>query len=320
MKRQHGAALIMVLGMMAIITVLATQIMDLISSDIKQTRALKDLQQASWYARGSETYALSKLEEFIKKPVLQATDLDVHFPISKGMIRYQLIPLHTCLSVNSLNRKQDDDSETYQHIQQSWKNFLSNTINLAPSDQDMLLDRIRDWIDNDHIPSGVYGAEAAFYASQTPAQLPPNQDIISLSELYSFEISDQNTMQALMASLCARPGDNKLSINPNDLKLTDSSLLSALLNNLVNEHQAYDIIKDKPDAGYSDLTSFWQHPLLADKKLSAPMKTSFSMERHYYQLKTEVIMGKAHFNLISLLHINDQQKTYVLTRRYGVNI
>lgn len=317
--RQRGVALIMVLGLMAIISILATQIIDQVHSSTQKSTSLKDLQQAYWFARGGESYAQNKLNELMNKPILKSSDLQVHLPIQQGQISYLLTPLHACMNLNSLNREKKDDPETFSFMQKTWKWFLEHQAQLDISNQEMLLNRVKDWTDNDMLPSGVYGAEATFYTGQTPAQQPPNRDMISTSELNNLELFDKKTYDAISAFTCARPGDHQLNINPNDLNTDSSYLISALLHDQIDQPTSMAVIQEKPSAGYETLEAFWQSPYFSGLDITEQAKASLTLHRYYFLLKTEVRLKRTRFTLISLLHIDDKKITRVLGRRYGVS-
>lgn len=317
--QQRGVALIMVLGLMAIISILATQIIDQVHSSTTKSASLKNLQQAYWFARGGEVYAQSKLYDLMDKPILKSGDLLVQFPIEQGQISYQLTPLHTCMNLNSLNREEKNDKDAFSFIQKTWKWFLEQQTQLDITSQEMLLNRVKDWTDSDMLPSGVYGAEATFYTSQTPAQQPPNQDMISTSELNNLELFDKQKYDDIASFICARPGDNQLNINPNDLSTETSYLISALLYDQIDQPTAEAIIQEKPSTGYETLDAFWQNPYFTNLDISEQAKASLTLKRYYFLLKTEVRLKQAHFTLISLLHIDDKKITRVLGRRYGVS-
>jgi len=318
MTRQRGAALIMVLGIMAIITVLATQVMDTVRQQTQQHSASRDLRQGYWYAKGGETYALSKLADFIDKPLLEKEDLEVAFPIDGGGVRYRLQPMHTCLNINSLNQNKEANEALYQFTTNVWKQFLEQEIKLSAASQEMLIDRIRDWTDKDTLPEGGYGAETPFYSGQTPPQAAADDDMVSVSELLQLEALSNEEAALLLPYVCTRPGDQTLALNVNDLNTSSAPLISALIKGAIDSVQIAAIINDRPKEGYAHAADFWQHPIFNSITLSDQTKAALVNKRHYFQLETEVRLGSVEFSLTSWLYINDEKNARVLGRRYGV--
>lgn len=322
---QTGAALILVLGIMAIISVLATQILDTTRSATRLHITLNDRQQALWYARAGEAYALEKLPDFLDEAMLEAEETQADFPFEEGFVSYRLTPLHACLNVNSLNLSilndagETDASKQRQkkHSETVWRTYL-NLLQLPEGQQDTLLQRLADWADADRSPTGNYGAEAAFYSAQTPPYQPPNSDLLLPWEVSQLQALEPEELDILLPGLCARLGDHTLNLNPNDLKPADAPLLAAALAGTIDIATARRLLEERPKDGFKNLDAFWQHSLLSGLTFSDTIKQGLSLKRHYYLLQTRVQYGGAGFNLASILYIGSKKKTQVLGRRYGV--
>lgn len=315
--QQTGAALIMVLGVVAIITILVTQLVDQVSAGIRQSSSLKDMRQAYWYARAGETYALSKLKDLVSKPVLEKTDLVMDFPIDEGLISYRLRPLHSCMNLNSLVNGQKQDKNG-NNLNKAWQWFLLQEASLDTTAQEKLMHRVKDWVDSDNLPTMGYGAEAPFYSGQAVAQLPSNRTLISPVSLQQMEIVPDSELSHLMTDLCSRPGDTGLSINPQDLKTGQAGILASVLHGQLDREQARTLIEQRPEDGYETLEKFWQQPQLQGLNISPEMKKSLSLKRYYFELETQVSLSESQFGMSSWLYINSENKTRVLARRYGV--
>ncbi|RVU31676.1 type II secretion system minor pseudopilin GspK [Neptunomonas marina] len=326
-KQQRGAALILVLGVMAVISILATQILETSRQSTQAFKAQRDLQQARWYARAGEFYATSKLGDYIDKKQLALKDREVQFPIEQGFIRYELTSLHRCLNLNSLQLpepKENAAEREQQKAQQSyteavWRYLITEHAQADTVSADQLIQRAHDWTDPDELPTGVYGAESSFYASQAPAQRPANRTFLLPSEIRYLEALAAEPRQQILPLICARPNDLAIAINPNDLQPQDAPLLQALMGGAIDARTALNIIEDRPREGWSNAAEFWQQPVLKDLSVSEASKAAIVMKRHYFSLITEVQFGVARFRLISLLHVDENKKTRVLGRRYGVN-
>ena len=319
-KAQRGVALILVLGLMAIITILATTITGTVQFSANQHVTLKDMRQAYWFARGGEVYALSTLADLKEKSLLEATDTQVTFPLSgdghTGMVSYQLTPLHTCLNINSLDITFENPDARSLLNKNVWTYFLENKAQISGATITQLLQRAADWIDPDTQPKTPYGAESLFYSGQTPPQQPPNSTMLASAELGALDVLNEDEQQAIRPFLCIRPDDNTLAINPNDLTADDAYLLSVLTQGQLDENQALSVIESRPDDGYAELAAFWADPALSE--VDDSVEASFTLARHYFKLDTQVVLGTAPFRLISLLRIDEDDTTHVISRRYGV--
>lgn len=316
-QQQTGAALIMVLGLVAIISILVTQLMDQVNASIRQSSSLQEMRQAYWYALASETYALSKLKDLVGKRQLDENDLALDFPIDEGLISYRLRPLHSCMNLNSLVNVQEKN-EDGKNLNKVWQWFLLEEKNLDVTAQEKLIHRVKDWIDADNVPTLGYGAEAPFYSDQTVAQQPSNQPLITIETLQHMEIVPVAALPNLLTQLCSRPGDSGLSINPQDLKEEHANLLASVLHGQLDREQALTLITQRPDEGYQNIERFWQQPQLQGLNISPAMKRNLSLKRHYFELEIQIKLAKGEFGMISWLYINSENRTRVLARRYGV--
>lgn len=327
MKRpQKGATLILVLGVMAVISILATRMMETSNTALNQYKGLKDRQQALWYARSGEVYALTKLPEFLDQAKLKEEDIRARFPFEGGWVEYQLISQHRCFNINALGLAilNEDGTENAQLKQQKiwnrnvWKYLVDSKTDLDVLEQDTLLDRVNDWIDADTIPSGNFGAEAVFYSAQKTPQQPPNSDLLIPEELMQMEIAENEKLQPLLSSACAHPGSKVLTLNPNDLSTEDADQLSAILQGKISTDQARQLINDRPQEGFKELSTIWKNPVFQGVELSDRDKKSLTLARHFYMLKTNVQLSRSSFFLVSDLYVSQDKIARVLGRRYGV--
>lgn len=323
---QRGATLILVLGVMAVISILATRMMETSNTALDQYRGLKDRQQALWYARSGEVYALSKIPDFLSQAKLKDEDILARFPFEGGWVEYQLISNHRCFNLNSLGLSvlNEDGSENEalkkqkKHAETAWKQLIDSQTELDTVEQQTLLDRVGDWIDSDSTPSGSYGAEAVFYSSQQPPQQPANKDLLLAEEIMQMEVTEHDKLQALLPSICAHPGSDTLTLNPNDLAPEDAEQLSAILHGKIDVEQAKQLINDRPQDGFKKLSSIWENPIFQNIELSETDKKSLTLTRHFYILKTNVQLSRASFYLLSDLYVSQDKDARVLGRRYGV--
>ena len=112
-KRQRGVALIVVLLVVAMVTIVATEMTTRLQLNIGKVNAIKDNNQAYWFSMGAEQLAIRVLTQQI------ALDNDVfhlqqpwaqkefNYPIPNGSISGQLSDMRTCYNLNALAVKPD---------------------------------------------------------------------------------------------------------------------------------------------------------------------------------------------------------------------
>ncbi len=106
-KRQRGVALLIILLIVAIISILATEMMARLQLNIARTVNIKDNNQAFWYAVGAEQFAKKSLNDLktlspdninLSQPWAQVFE----YPMDGGGIQAELIDLQSCFNLNSL--------------------------------------------------------------------------------------------------------------------------------------------------------------------------------------------------------------------------
>ena len=343
-KKSKGAALILVLGVLAIMTVLTVQINGSAKNLTKQQFSLKQLQQSYWYARSGEEFAKLESKKYVSSKYIPEDKRSIIFPIEDGSIEIIITLMQDCFNLNSFsqrsaikvnnrlinendqnsnnnnNSNENNEKINLQGVELKRKqlNTLFNHFSINADRSTLFADRLIDWLDADNIPTGIYGAENTYYASTQPARLTPNQHLFSLSEIRQFLEKDYQDFTAVEDLLCTRPGDNQLRVNINQLDPSSATLISAILIGNISDEAALSIIENRPKAGFSSLDEFWQLAELKDININEAQKNAFSIENRYFQIETKVNYLNAKFSLISLLRINEDKSVDIISRQYGV--
>ncbi len=116
-RQQKGVALIVVLLIVALVTILATQMSNRLQLNIARTMNLKDNNQAYWYALGAEQFAKKSL-----RTLIQTTPNNINlgqpwaepfeFPLENGFIRAKLEDLQACFNLNAVGSVSQPDNQT----------------------------------------------------------------------------------------------------------------------------------------------------------------------------------------------------------------
>ena len=105
--KQQGVALIIVLLIVAIVSVLATEMGGRLQLQIKRASNIKDNNQAYWYAMGAEQYARKSIQKLMEEDgevihLEQPWNQEFIYPIEGGGIQAQLIDMQSCFNLNAL--------------------------------------------------------------------------------------------------------------------------------------------------------------------------------------------------------------------------
>ncbi len=104
-RQQQGVALIIVLLIVAIVSVLATEMGSRLQLQIKRASNIKENNQAYWYAMGAEQYARKSIKQLMDKDgdvihLEQPWNQEFVYPIEGGGIQAQLVDMQSCFNLN----------------------------------------------------------------------------------------------------------------------------------------------------------------------------------------------------------------------------
>jgi len=333
-RRCRGVALILVLLVVALMTIVATQLGSLLQLNIQQASNREQYQQAYWYALGGERLARGLIEAAL------TADNRIHlgqawaspllsYPIDGGFMQLQIQDQRACFNINALsalNTAQDSSQDQNPRPLRQLAALLL-ALDLDPGLGSQLLEPLRDWLDSDSLPTGVNGGEDLFYTNQTPPYLPANGPLVDLSELAFIDgfradgqRSDEESqqLQELRGALCALPSDT-LELNLNTLTEEQAPLLGALFEGKVSNADAQQWIVDRPTEGFTDVDQFWA-PLVADPQfaasIDATVKDQLNVSSDFFLARVEVNYYDANLVVYTRIKVRDG-KPFVYQRHYG---
>jgi len=340
-RQSRGMALMIVLLVVALISVVATQLGSLIQLNIQQASNRERYQQAYWFALGGERLARELLAAAL------ATDKRIHlqqawanpllaYPIEGGTIRIRIRDQQNCFNLNALSplgTPQDAAQETAQREQPLPLRQLAQllqTLDASASQVEQRLDPLRDWLDSDTLPSGLNGAEDLFYTKLQPPYLPANGPLVDPSEVnfidgfrrtaYGAGDSEaQDLLKKLRPYLCTLPSDKQL-VNLNTLEVQQAALLSALFEGEVAPEQLSQLLNQRPAEGFMNVDEF-RELLHAEELLTsgieAILRAQLGVSSEFFLARIEVEYHEANLLLYSAIHLRNGSSV-VYQRRHGV--
>ncbi|MFB8830789.1 type II secretion system minor pseudopilin GspK [Azotobacter sp. CWF10] len=337
--RQHGRgmALMIVLLVVALISIIATHLGSLVQLNIRQAANREQYQQAYWFALGGERVARKLLESALKTdkrthPRQAWADPRLSYPIDGGVIRIRIQDQNACFNLNALStlNTPQDASQTKEPLLLRQFARLLEELGADESQTAQLVEPLRDWLDNDTLPTGVKGAEDLFYTGLEPAYLPANGPLADPTELYLIDgfrqlaakarDDEQSFLHRLRPYLCALP-DTKLQVNVNSLGPEQAPLLSALFEGQVPLGLLTQWLSERPAEGFGNVDEFWA--LLrqsGDDTLSsdvdAAVKTQLRVSSEFFLARIEVDYHDANLVLLSRIQIRNGTSA-VYQRHYG---
>lgn len=344
MKRQRGAALLIVLLMVATLSFIALAATE--RTTLAAARSLNERirSESLWYAFGAETLALAALEA-----AHDARDgrmsLDdpwasepLTVPIDQGVAQLQFADDTACFNVNSLAARDDlatisGPSASGGALQGSLQGgvegaapideftALARNLGLSEFEAAAYAEVIADWIDAD-TSRRPQGAEDSHYGGLPSPYRTGNAPLASLSELRAMKGVTREVYAALKPYLCVHPRDARSKINVNMLRERDAPVLAAVLESYaggrtVSVQTATDIIAARPPGGYETPAAFFAEPAVQALGAVVLPGERFDVTSEYLRARVEIVYDTALFEMTAHIALNSAGQGAVLARRFG---
>ncbi|MBN7819165.1 type II secretion system minor pseudopilin GspK [Bowmanella yangjiangensis] len=316
--KQQGVALVLVLMIVALVSVLATQMGSRLQLQAKRAGNIKDSNQAYWNAIGAEQYAIKAISEQMQNAngVINLNQpwaaSDIQFPLEGGSIEAKLSDMQSCFNINALQ-----SSNNKRPLAEAFKRLLQSEEFEIPSyDVDVFSDSVLDWLDEDGNLS-PFGAEDSDYEAMQPPYLPANGLMSDISELRMVNGANPKWLNKVLPMLCVIPGSMELKVNVNTLDESKAPLLHALLGNNISLQDAKGIISSRKPTGFERIEDFLNLPEITNLNMEDEQKAWFNVSTGYFLLHTRSRYNNASFTMSSLLKIGNSNEASVIRRQFG---
>ncbi|WP_144392275.1 type II secretion system minor pseudopilin GspK [Pleionea sediminis] len=340
MKKQGGATLLIVLMVMALATLIATQLTEHSVFSKRRTDLMLGRDQAHQLALGGEALAKQWLAKGFGKDASTVhlkqpwATTPFEFPIEGGWIKGTVEDALTCFNLNSLDTAateggdggpgRDGDpggdggpggvrngTQREPEAQIVYKNLLTEAlrevddIELQP---DNLIAPVVDWIDSDINPTGINGAEDMLYTGYEIPYRTANSWMASKSELRVIQGYTADVYKAVKDYVCAIPANDISKININTVTEEKAAVLAAALN--TDTGKAQEIISNRPEDGYSDVNEINEYLPQGQgtNRGGAPSLERVSVTSNLFVLNIEVEFKGAKFRMSSLVERSGDAK------------
>lgn len=339
-RHQRGAALLVVLFIVALVSIIATQMGVSLQLQGQRTANIKAQNQAQWFALGAEHYATIAMKEVLNLSngvihLNQPWAEPISFPIENGVITAQLEDAQACLNINALisaptssatiggtpasseqtpTQSNGASTSSVGDLAQAFTELVRRVNGNDTYNAEVVRDSLLDFIDED-TQARQLGAEDETYRGAAFPYLAANRFLADISELRLVNGVDIAWLPELLKYVCVIPNQHTMTININTIKEEDALLLSALLN--ITEADAQNLISNRPEDGYDDIQAFFNEPLLNTLQLDPMMQAWFTISTEYFTLRTETQYDQSRFFLSSLLRVSNDNELTVVHRKFG---
>ncbi len=301
-RRQHGAALITAILVVALASTIAATLTWELFLDQRRALGRITVDQGLMYSLGAEAWAKKVLRDDaadnqVDHPReawgLQITPL----PIEGGQIQGRIEDLNGRFNLNNLV---DAQGATDPVAVEGFRRLLE----LLELDT-RLADRMADWIDRDLEPNFPDGAEDAEYLSRQPPFRTANRPVTSVSELLLvFPELGAAGYARLRPYVTALPRGTLININtalPEVLLSTSESF---------GFSEAERIFLDQPEGGWEALEDLGE-------MIPEDARALLGTTTEWFRLSVRVDVGTQRFTMYSLLHRNPAGSVTSVIRNFA---
>ena len=323
LPRQRGMALLIVLFIVALVSVLATEMGSRLQLQVQRASNIKDNNQAYWYSIGAEAYAMLAI-----KDLYELDDGNIHlnqpwasplvYPIENGQITATISDSQACFNINVLAQPASATANTGQRnttpAMDAFAALVREITNGDTYTADIVRDSLVDYLDDNTI-ARPDGAEDDTYLGLRYPHLSANTLLTEVSELRLVNGINIEWFADLLQYVCVIPQNQNLVININTLTEDDDVLLSAVTG--LSKADALSLIESRPERGYETAADFFAEPEMTGIILSDTQRTWFNTTTEYFTLTTITQYNETQFSLTSLLHVANQENVSVIQRTFG---
>ena len=329
LTKQRGVALIIVLLIVAIVSVLATEMGSRLQLQVKRAANIKENNQAYWYAMGAEQYARKSINLLIEKSdgvihLNQAWSEEFVYPLEGGGIQAQLFDMHACFNLNALRESAPSNATgnngsgiqgQSEPVMAFYELLTKAEIEIPSFEAEILRDSLADWLDEDDYIQGL-GAEDRDYESKRFPYLAANNLMAHKSELRMVNGVDLGWLAKLMPLLCAIPHNSGLKINVNTLDEDGAVILAATTG--LDLAKAKGLLASRPEDGWQTPEDFLaEQDIAALATLTAERKTWFDVSSNHFMLHTKTKYHNATFSMATVFAVDTKNNVTVLRREFG---
>jgi general secretion pathway protein K len=325
-SKQQGVALIVVLLIVAIVSVLATEMGSRLQLQIKRASNIKENNQAYWYAMGAEQYARKSIKQLMVNDgdvihLEQPWNQEYSFPMEGGGIQVQLVDMQSCFNLNALREPKVAPGATADPLlperMLAFERLLQNVDPAIPSyNIDMLRDSLVDWLDADNSTTG-FGVEDSEYESLQFPYVAANNYMLHKSELRLIHGVEVPWLKELLKLVCVLPNDSLFSININTVSEENAAVIAAATG--ISLFDAQSILANRSSGAFQTTENFLNDPSIQalEPRLTDEQKNWFDVKTSHFILHTKTKYNDATFAMQTLFKVDASNNVSVIRRDFG---
>ena len=325
--KQQGVALIVVLLIVAIVSVLATEMGGRLQLQVKRASNIKENNQAYWNAMGAEQYARKSIKQLVDEDgdvihLEQPWNQEFVYPIEGGGIQAQLVDMQSCFNLNALREPETGSNDTVAGSTPllanrilAFKRLLGHVEPSIPSyNIDTLSSSLVDWLDeNDNLSD--LGAEDSEYESLQFPYVAANNYMVHNSELRLINGIEVPWLRELLKLVCVLPNDSLFVINVNTVSEKNVAVIAAATGLSLSD--AKSVLGNRASDGYQTTAEFLSQPSIQAIGLNADEKKWFDVKTEHFILHTKTKYNDATFAMKTLFKVDSSKNVSVIRREFS---
>lgn len=315
-KNERGAVLLGVLVTVAAMAALATATLGDISNAMQRGSAVREAEQAFWYATGVEqmTATVLRRSRFANHGRDTAADSflrgPMRFPIEGGFIEARISDGGNCFNLNSLVVGEPGGTLTADPRAGARFVRLLRHLGIDESHARGFAGAATDWIDSDLRPEPRGAEDAAYAGGETPMRTAGTL-MAEVGEFRALAGVDAATHELVRPFLCALPTTAAAVLNINTLEAAKAPLLLMLAEDSTSEAAARAAIEDRPREGYKSVAEFLDRPALRGRVNKDAERALLGIETRYYELEATVAYRESRLELRALFEARGEDVRHI---------
>ncbi|MEM1192557.1 MAG: type II secretion system minor pseudopilin GspK [Pseudomonadota bacterium] len=349
---QNGAALIIVLFIVATLSVIAIGLTDQTVVAAARGRNEVARTQMFWRMHAAENLATALLSQALEAKstmslddiwAAQSFDLTVLAENEGETGSIQFADATGCFNLNGLdtaraqqsetggaNTRLDEEEEraptgggsggtTLSPAERMLEEYVAvlSSIGISESDARQLGIRVRDWIDADQTP-GPGGAEDETYQRLPVPYRPGNTLLADVTELRAMLGVDPTFLAAIAPLVCAHPTPEPSRVNINMLTPLDAPVLVGIFEGAISLSDAEALIERRPLGGYDSVADVLRSPILAGGIFDrARASNRLDVRSQFLKARLNLEFGKTILEVTMLFEVQSRNRLALISRRIG---
>ncbi|MFM9852386.1 MAG: type II secretion system minor pseudopilin GspK [Sphingomonadaceae bacterium] len=321
-REETGAALLMVLMLVAVIAVLAAVSLERLKIATRASINMIAIDQARAYGYAAEAVALSRIADLVAIDPTRTTlagdwnGRTVPFPIDGGIASARVSDGGNCFNLNSVVSRQAQNQTLFARpvaIEQFASLML--TIGVPDSSAKSIAAALADWIDSDSVPV-TGGAEDGAYGGAQAGYRTANGLMVDPSEIRVLAGMTPEIYATVRPWVCALPVAELSPINVNTIAPAQAPLIAMLLPNGIDVRTAKRVIDERPANGYANAVSFWNSPAFAGRTPAGEAQGQVQTRTRWFALDLSIALAGSELRETALVDA-EEAPARLVRRAYG---